>query len=376
VDPGAAAVEALFAPPPPVAEHPSVRAAVRLARDVLAPHAAAADDPARGVDPAHLALLADAGLFSVAVPVGEGGPGGDARVDAEVVEVLSGACGATLFVVLQHRLPQLTARGSYGAGTPGPAAQRHRAGLSSGRTRAGIALAHLRRPGPPSVRAEPRGAGWRFTGAADWCTGWGLTDVVMVAGTAPGDRIVLALLPARETGGLRAGPPLRLSVMGGTRTVALALDDLAVGPDDVLAVLDGPTWRAADAARTANVTPAALGLLRRVVVALAALGEERERPEAGEAALTLAGRAAALRADGYALSTEVAPAERQAERVTLRAEVAALTVRAAQALVAARSGGALLAGSPEQRWAREATFHLVQAQTAAVRAAQLAALTR
>jgi hypothetical protein len=297
-------------------------------------------------------------------------------VDAEVVEVLSGACGATLFVVLQHRLPQLTARGSYGAGTPGPAAQRHRAGLSSGRTRAGIALAHLRRPGPPSVRAEPRGAGWRFTGAADWCTGWGLTDVVMVAGTAPGDRIVLALLPARETGGLRAGPPLRLSVMGGTRTVALALDDLAVGPDDVLAVLDGPTWRAADAARTANVTPAALGLLRRVVVALAALGEERERPEAGEAALTLAGRAAALRADGYALSTEVAPAERQAERVTLRAEVAALTVRAAQALVAARSGGALLAGSPEQRWAREATFHLVQAQTAAVRAAQLAALTR
>ncbi len=376
MDPGAAAVEALFAPPPPVAEHPSVRAAVRLARDVLAPHAAAADDPARGVDPAHLALLADAGLFSVAVPVGEGGPGGDARVDAEVVEVLSGACGATLFVVLQHRLPQLTARGSYGAGTPGPAAQRHRAGLSSGRTRAGIALAHLRRPGPPSVRAEPRGAGWRFTGAADWCTGWGLTDVVMVAGTAPGDRIVLALLPARETGGLRAGPPLRLSVMGGTRTVALALDDLAVGPDDVLAVLDGPTWRAADAARTANVTPAALGLLRRVVVALAALGEERERPEAVEAALTLAGRAAALRADGYALSTEVAPAERQAERVTLRAEVAALTVRAAQALVAARSGGALLAGSPEQRWAREATFHLVQAQTAAVRAAQLAALTR
>ncbi len=380
MDPGSAAVEALFAPPPPVADHPSVRAAARLARDVLAPHAAAADDPARGVDPAHLALLADDGLFSVAVPVEEGGPGGDGRVDAEVVEVLSGACGATLLVVLQHRLPQLTARGGYGtapgAGTPGPAAQRHRAGLASGRTRAGIALAHLRRPGPPRVRAEPDGAGWRFTGAADWCTGWGLTDVVMIAGTAPGDRIVLALLPARETAGLRAGPLLRLSVMGGTRTVALALDDLAVGPDDVLAVLDGPTWRAADAARTANVTPAALGLLRRVVVALAALGEERGRPEAVEAALVLGGRAAALRAEGYALASGVPPAERRAERVALRAEVAALTVRAAQALVAARAGGALLADSPEQRWAREATFHLVQAQTAAVRAAQLAALTR
>jgi hypothetical protein len=51
-------------------------------------------------------------------------------------------------------------------------------------------------------------------------------------------------------------------------------------------------------------------------------------------------------------------------------------VRAAQSLIAARSGRALLADSPEQRWAREASFHLVQAQTAAVRAAQLTALAR
>ena len=68
--------------------------------------------------------------------------------------------------------------------------------------------------------------------------------------------------------------------------------------------------------------------------------------------------------------------ERTAERTTLRGELAALTVRAAHALIAARSGSALLADSPEQRWAREAAFHLVQAQTAAVRAAQLTAFAR
>jgi len=45
-------------------------------------------------------------------------------------------------------------------------------------------------------------------------------------------------------------------------------------------------------------------------------------------------------------------------------------------LIAARSGSALLADSPEQHWAREAAFHLVQAQTAAVRAAQLTAFAR
>jgi alkylation response protein AidB-like acyl-CoA dehydrogenase len=374
VDRGAAAVEALFAPPHPVAEHPAVRAAARLTRDVLAPHAAAADDPAQGVDPAHLALLADAGLFSVAVPVEEGGLGGDAAVDAEVLELLSGACGATWFVHTQHQLPQAAARGLFGV--PGPAADRHRAALASGSARAGIALAHLRRPGPPALRATPDGAGWRFTGAADWCTGWGLIDLLMIAATAPDDRIVLALLPAQEQPGLHAGAPLRLSVMGGTRTVALAIDDLAIGADDVLAVHDGPAWRAADAQRTANATPASLGLLRRVVVALAALGEERDRPEAVHAAFHLGGHGAALRQRAYTLLRDVPPDECVDERTALRGELTALTVRAAHALVAARSGSGLLAGSPEQRWAREAAFHMVQAQTAPVRAAQLTALAR
>lgn len=369
-----AAVAALFAPAPPVAGHPAVRATTRLARDVLVPHAAAADDPARGVDPAHLALLAEAGLFSVAVPVDEGGLGGDAAVDAEVLELLSGACGATWFVHTQHQLPQFAARGLFGE--PGPAADWYRTALAIGSVRAGIALAHLRRPGPPAVRAVPDGSGWRFDGAADWCSGWGLLDLVMIAATTADDRIVLALLPARDRPGLSAGAPLRLSVMGGTGTVALALDDLAVGADDVLAVLDGAWWRAADATRTANATPASLGLLRRVVVALAALGEERDRPDAVDAAFHLGGHAADLRAQVYALLREVPLAERLPERTALRGELAALTVRAAQALVVARSGSGLLLASPEQRWAREASFHLVQAQTAAVRSAQLAALTR
>jgi alkylation response protein AidB-like acyl-CoA dehydrogenase len=379
VDTGAAAaVEALFAPDPAVAAHPAVRAVRRIAHDVLAPHAPAADDPARGVDPAHLALLADTGQLAVTVPVEEGGLGGDARVGIEAVELLSGACGATWFVVTQHQMPQAVARGALGVGdrwTPGLAVERHRAGLASGQTRAGIAVAHLRRPGPPAVHAEPDGAGWRLTGTSDWCTGWGLIDLVMIAGTAPGDRVVLAIVPARDAPGLRAGDPLPLSVMGGTRTVPLTMDGLAVAPDDVLAVVDGPAWRAADDARTANAMPAAIGLLRRVVVALAALGEERGRPDAVHAALHLGNHGAALRARTYGLLLDVPAGESTAERTTLRGELAALTVRAAHALIAARSGSALRADSPEQRWAREAAFHLVQAHTAAVRGAQLAAFT-
>ena len=284
----------------------------------------------------------------------------------------------TWFVVTQHQMPQAVARGTLGLErwTPGAAADRHHSGLASGRTRAGIAVAHLRRPGPPAVRADPDGAGWRFSGSSDWCTGWGLIDVVMIAGTAPDDRVVLALVPAREAEGLRAGAPLRLSVMGGTRTVPLTMDDVAIGSDDVLAVVDGPVWRAADDARTANAMPAAVGLLRRVLVALAASGDERGSPEAVHTALHLGSHAAALRARAYELLLGTPAGERTAERTALRGELAALAVRAAHALIAARSGSALLADRPEQRWAREAAFHLVQAQTATVRAAQLSALTR
>ncbi|MBW0118464.1 acyl-CoA dehydrogenase family protein [Pseudonocardia abyssalis] len=355
---------------PGVDGHPAVVAAARIAADLLVPHAATADDAAHGVDPAHLDVLAEAGLLSTRVPVAEGGHGADESVDAAVVEQVAGACGATWFLTTQHRVPQALSRGplpgldGYRAG---PAADRYRARLSAATTRAGIAIAHVRRPGPPAVRAEPAGTGWTFHGAADWCTGWGLLDVVMIAATTADDRFVLALLPARERPGLRAGAPLPLAVMGGTRTVALELDGLTVDADDVLAVIDAVAWRAHDAARTANATPASFGLLRAMLVALADLGASR--PEALDAALDLAPRAAALRREAYGSTAPVA------ERTAVRAAVTELVVRGAHTLVAARSGSALLRTSPEQRWAREAAFHLIQAQTAGVRVAQLRAFT-
>ena len=69
----------------PTSGHPAVNAAARIAAEDLAPHADAADDPARGVDPARLARIAAAGLQSVTIPVAEGGHGGSALVDAAVM---------------------------------------------------------------------------------------------------------------------------------------------------------------------------------------------------------------------------------------------------------------------------------------------------
>ena len=94
------------------------------------------------------------------MPVTEGGHGASSRVDAEVVELLSGGCGATWFLTTQHRFPQQLARGPLPDLDPaairlGPAAGTHRAALAGVTERAGIAIAHIRRPGPPAVRAEP-----------------------------------------------------------------------------------------------------------------------------------------------------------------------------------------------------------------------------
>ncbi len=372
-------VEDLFAPPPAVTAHPAVHAATAIADDLLAPHATAADDPARGVDPAHVAVLADAGLLSVGIPRDEGGHGAGDQVDAEAVELVSGACGATWFVTTQHQMPQGMSRGRLAgladeAVVVGPAADRYRAGLADASVRAGIAVAHLRRPGAPAVRADPApGGGWLFTGRAPWCTGWGLLDLVLIGATTAADRYVFALLPARERPGLRAGTGLPLCVMAGTRTVELGLDGLAIDGDEVLFDVDGPAWRAHDLARTGNATPASMGLLRRVLVELERVGAARGQPDAVELACRLAELAAGRRAEAYTLLTAVPLGQRTAERTALRGELTELTLRAAHALVAARSGSAMLLTSPEQRWAREAAFHLVQAQTAAIRRGQLAA---
>jgi alkylation response protein AidB-like acyl-CoA dehydrogenase len=58
-----------------------------------------------------------------------------------------------------------------------------------------------------------------------------------------------------------------------------------------------------------------------------------------------------------------------------RAAASALAVRAASARVAAGGGRSMVTDHHAQRLAREALFLLVQGQTTAIRAAQVAALT-
>ena len=342
-----------------------VARARRLADGLFRP---AAEQVDRTVVPrSHLDAWAAEGLLGLAGPRAYGGAQAPAAVQREVAEVLAGACGSTWFVATQHTLPVTALAASDNAGLR----DRRLAALCSGELLSGVAFSHLRRPGPPAVLATRVDGGWRFDGEVSWTTGWGLCDVVLLAGRSDADEVVFVLVEAQEGPGLSASAPLALAAMGATRTVALALDGLRVADDDVVQVSDAGAWLAADALRTANPSPNAFGLQRECVRRLAETAAARDDGTAAALAHGLGQEGARLRRVAETLLEDVAPEDLVEDRLAVRASALELALRSATALVAATGGSAMSLDAAPQRLAREAVFYLVQAQTPPVREAVL-----
>ena len=144
-------------------------AARYLAAELLIPNAEQVDASPL-VPGSHFDALAAAGLYGAARDPSELGA---------VIEVLAGACGNTAFVWMQHHN---LVRALLEVG--GPLRDEWLDALTAGTRRAGIAYAYLRWPGSPAVQVRPsgRGDGWIVNGEAPWVSGWGLVDVVYVAG--------------------------------------------------------------------------------------------------------------------------------------------------------------------------------------------------
>src|SRR5689334_24146272 len=111
-------------------------------------------------------------------PAADGGSDAPPAVYRAVNEVLAGADCTTWLVQAQHHGPvALLARSA------APVRDRLLRPLATGGSIAGTAFSHLRRyPADRQVRAEPAAGGWRFDGTVSWYTGWGLTDVFLLAG--------------------------------------------------------------------------------------------------------------------------------------------------------------------------------------------------
>jgi hypothetical protein len=329
---------------------PVADAAHRLAGELLRPQADEVE--AHGVPRTHVAALAEAGLFGVTAPSAYGGSDQPVAVIRDIVETLAGADASTWFVWTQHHTPVRTLV----RGTNDALRDRWLPRLASGTSLAGVAYTHLRRPGPPAVRADRVDGGWRIDGDLAWLTSWGLADVFLV-GAVAGDDVVWTMLPLTELDGVTA-KALDLVAMRGTSTVSVHLDNVFVADADVALVEPLDEWRATDAERTADVSPAVFGVTAECI---------RRLDDSGSLAADLDG----LRSRAYELQDATGP---RAERIAVRAQAHALALRASAALVAAGAGRSMLAGNPAQRLAREALFLLVQGQDAEVRAAQLSVL--
>ena len=320
-----------------------VERAQRFADDVLFP-AALATDSCDLVPTELLDSLAAAGLYGVASPVEVGGSSANMETLGLVSEALAGGCLTTAFVWLQHFG---AARAAAVAGNPTYAQWARR--LASGEAKAGVAFAHLRRPGPPLVVAgADRDGAWRVTGTAPWVTGWGRVDVVHVA-ARHGDDIVWGLLDAVPTSAVRV-MPLRLAAVNASGTVELVLDEVLLPANRITGRQSFAEWSERDAAGLRLNGSIALGVALRC-------------------ARLLESEAIVARADHVrGLLDEADPSGLPAAR----AAATRLAVDAAAELMAAGGGRSIVMTDHAQRLAREALFVLVQGQTPAIRAAQRA----
>jgi hypothetical protein len=334
----------------------------------------AAQTDAEGVPRATIDALAHAGLL--------GAPLTPASAARELAEVMAGCDATTWFCWVQHISPmKAIAAAQDGPDTPAAGAIRGRylAGLQSGELLAGVAFAHVRRPGPPNPVATRIAEGWRVNGTLDWVTSWDIADVVVVTAKADGadDGSMLGfVLPAGHSDrvppdGVIVGEPLHLLAMSGTHTRPVQFDNVVIPATDVIALTPVDAWMADDRQRTADANPAAFGLARAAIAELDELASQRHDSLMQTLAHDLAAQCRDLRSRAYALMDDPDREGTRDERLELRAQSLDLATRAAMANVTARAGASMMSGCSAERRLRESMFLLVQAQTADTRAASL-----
>ncbi|MCW3099112.1 MAG: Acyl-CoA dehydrogenase [Chthonomonadaceae bacterium] len=369
-------------------EEASILAAARdVCETALGPNAEATD---RGPGPnrANFEALAEKGLLGLAIPKEYGGLDASGATQRKFTQLLASYCGVTTFTQAQHHGPSRMIAN-------GPNADlkcRLLPDLASGRRMSGISFAHLRRPGPPILRAEPVEGGWRLQGTAPWVTGWGLISQVAFGATLPDGRFLYVWSPTgREEfpdlfanvgppegnwGSLVASSPLALCAMNASATVELTLADWFIPAAHRLSESDRETMQRNDRNGVLGATAMPLGCAAAAIRLLGATAEKRPIPAITRATQAFLREWEEVEGQVEEWNGRSGESEFFANAVRVRAWCIELALRAAHAAVTASSGAANLLSHPAQRLLREAMFYTVQAQTHEVMDATLARLER
>lgn len=315
-----------------------------------------------------LAEMGRRGLLGLRVPREHGGQGLDPLDFRRFQESSARASGALAFLESQHQSAcSLVARSSNE-----PLKARLLPRLARGEDTSAIAFSHLRRPGPPLVRAQAVPGGYRIDGRLPWVTGWGLFTVCVTAAPLADGRILFAVHPLAESTSMRATPPLALAAMAVTQTVEIAVDNLFIPDADVVDVHPATWIQENDRIAIALQSPLALGCAQAGIDVLRAEGEKKNHAGMKDAAGRLDRELEAVRVEAYRAMEENSDLQRGLEARAAAIELAGRTTHAA---VLAAAGAGNLMSHPAQRVYREALAFSVLALSPPIQSEALSRLT-
>ena len=318
-----------------------VETAERLADELLFPAALATD--AAGTVPVELFDgLANAGLYGLAGPPELGGVGADLATTCTVIEALASGCLTTTFVWAQHLGAARAAIFSENEAMRGWVEL-----LLRGECRGGLALGGAL-PGKAQLVATQTSEGWSFDGSSPFVSGWERIDVIHTAARTDDDRLVWALVDARESEALSV-ERVPLVALNATNTVRARFHTHPVASERVTSV--DPYASGATPPEVLRLHASfALGVARRCCRLLGST--------------PLDGALAECRATLDRIDPQTIEAD--------RAAAGELALRCAAALLVATGSRSLLLAEHAQRLAREALFVLVYALRPGSREALLA----
>jgi len=300
-------------------------------------------------------LLRDGGVIGWSLPSEFGGQACARPLLLQRYAQLASASLTAAFILSQHdgavrRLISAADR---------PTASRWLQAIAAGNAFATVGISQLTtslRLGSQALTAEQTRPGkYRLRGAMPWVTAAERAHVFVTGALLADGRQLLIALPA-DRAGLTVRPSFELAALQASCTTEVALEDVQVEEDDLLADPSTEPSTQPGAVGTAGLETSALALgqARAALAALVDLAAERFDLADPVDVLcetwqqTWASLMACARDDEAAVS----PSQ-------VRAQANALVLRATQAYLIARRGRGFLRSEPAQRWARQALFFLV-----------------
>jgi len=306
------------------------------------------------------------------IPVEFGGLGLGRSASRESLKLISGACGVTAFTQ-----QQMHAGGNFISPSKDEDLRRELLPqFASGENICGVGFSHLRRLGPPSVRAVETSEGFTINGVLPWISGWSLLDSFILGATVnDGTMIYCYTSIAEHKAHLTPGKPMQLSVLGASETIELAISDLKIPKRYVLSRNPPDHMVRQDYRGISGHTELPLGCALGSASFLRNLGTKRNQEHLIETAAKIENKASQVEAfadswNGWNGTRYEDPGYKVN---ALKARIGAITlaINAASASVTALGGSAHLVSSPAQRRYRESAFYATQAQTLDIQKALL-----